>query len=123
MRPGKRKAMDKSRLRGAIVDQLAQQVKARMRAKVEHPFRVIKSQFGHVKVSYRGLAKNTAQLHMLFTLSNLWMARGKLLWEMSASAGRQRDTNEAKSALKLTFTSWKPAPAEIECVNSRCGGR
>ena len=44
---------------GAILDQL-EQAKARIRAKVEHPFRVIKRQFGHVKVRYRGLAKNTA---------------------------------------------------------------
>ena len=47
--------------------------------KAEHPFRVIKRQFGHVKVRYRGLAKNTAQLHTLFALSNLWMARGRLV--------------------------------------------
>ena len=54
-------------------------VKARIRAKVEHPFRVIKRQFGHVKVRYRGPAKNTAQLHTLFALSNLWMARRQLM--------------------------------------------
>ena len=47
-------------------------------AKAEHPFRVIKRQFGHVKVRYRGLAKNTAQLHTLFALANLWMARRRL---------------------------------------------
>jgi hypothetical protein len=40
---------------------------------------VIKRQFGHVKVRYRGLKKNTAQLTTLFALSNLWMARTKLL--------------------------------------------
>jgi IS5 family transposase len=78
MRPGKRKALDKTKL----VDQLTEQVehiKARIRAKVEHPFRVIKRQFGHVKVRYRGLAKNTAQLHMLFALANLWLARRRLM--------------------------------------------
>jgi IS5 family transposase len=78
MRPGKRKVLDKSTPMGAILDQL-EQIKARIRAKVEHPFRVIKRQFGHVKVRYRGLAKNTAQLHTLFALSNLWMVRHKLL--------------------------------------------
>ena len=78
MRPGKRKALDKSTAMGAILDQL-EQVKASIRAKVEHPFRVIKRQFGHVKVRYRGLAKNTAQLHTLFALSNLWMARRHLM--------------------------------------------
>ena len=81
MRPGKRKVLDKSTPMGAIVDQL-EQAKARMRAKVEHPFRVVKCQFGHVKVRYRGLAKNTAQLHTLFALSNLWMVRRRLLQEM-----------------------------------------
>ncbi len=46
--------------------------KARTRAKVEHPFRVIKRQFGYVKVRFRGPMKNTAQLTTLFALSNLW---------------------------------------------------
>lgn len=50
-----------------------------MRAKVEHPFRVVKRQFGYAKVRYRGLAKNTAQVLTLFALSNLWMARRDLL--------------------------------------------
>lgn len=53
--------------------------KASVRAKVEHPFRVIKRQFGYTKVRYRGLAKNTAQVLTLFALSNLWMARRQLL--------------------------------------------
>jgi len=39
----------------------------------------IKRQFGFVKVRYRGLAKNTAQLKTLFALSNLWMVRHKLM--------------------------------------------
>jgi hypothetical protein len=56
-----------------------EKIKASIRAKVEHPFRVIKRQFNHVKVRYRGLAKNTAQLKTLFALSNLWMVRAKLL--------------------------------------------
>ena len=78
MRPGKRKAMDKATPMGAIMEKL-EHVKASIRAKVEHPFRVIKRQFGHVKVRYRGLMKNTAQLHTLFALSNLWMVRKRLL--------------------------------------------
>ena len=52
---------------------------ASLRAKVEHPFRVVKRQFGFTKVRYRGLAKNTARLHALFALSNLWMVRRQLL--------------------------------------------
>ena len=83
MRPGKRRALDKESPMGAVLDQL-EHVKARIRAKVEHPFRVIKRQFGHMKVRYRGLAKNTAQLHTLFALSNLWMARRRLLQGLQA---------------------------------------
>ncbi len=61
MRPGKRKALDKENNEAdALVDQ-AEKLKASIRAKVEHPFRVIKRQFGFVKVRYRGLKKNTAQ--------------------------------------------------------------
>lgn len=50
-----------------------------VRAKVEHPFRVIKRQFGLLKVRFRGLAKNTAHVVTLFALSNLWMARRQLM--------------------------------------------
>jgi IS5 family transposase len=77
MRPGRRRALDRSRESNRLIDEL-ERLKASIRAKVEHPFRVIKRQFGHVKVRYRGLAKNTAQLHTLFALSNLWMVRRQL---------------------------------------------
>ncbi|MBY8965045.1 IS5 family transposase [Algiphilus sp. NNCM1] len=52
---------------------------ASLRAKVEHPFRVVKRQFGCTKVRYRGLAKNTARLFALFALANVFMARRDLL--------------------------------------------
>lgn len=78
MRPGKRRALDKQTALGALLDE-AEKFKASVRAKVEHPFRVIKCQFGFTKVRYKGLAKNTAQLIMLFALSNLWMARRQLM--------------------------------------------
>jgi transposase, IS5 family len=77
MRPGKRKALDKTRKLERLIDEI-ERLKASVRAKVEHPFRVIKRQFGHVKVRYRGLSKNTAQVTTLFALANLWMARKKL---------------------------------------------
>lgn len=77
MRPGKRRQLDKADPIERITEEL-EHIKARIRAKVEHPFRVIKRQFGHVKVRYRGLVKNTAQLHTLFALANLWMVRRRL---------------------------------------------
>jgi len=78
LRPGKRRALDKANAADALIDQV-EKLKAGVRAKVEHPFRVIKRQFGFIKVRYRGLKKNTAQLFTLFALSNLWMARSKLM--------------------------------------------
>ncbi len=50
-----------------------------IRAKVEHPFRVVKRQFGYVKVRYRGLTKNAAQVFTLFALANLYKVRYALL--------------------------------------------
>ena len=78
MRPSERKALDKNHPIQGLVD-FAERIKASIRAKVEHPFRVIKRQFGYTKVRYRGLAKNTAQVTTLFALSNLWMVRRKLM--------------------------------------------
>jgi len=78
MRPGKSRALDKQTKLCALLDK-AEQLKASVWAKVEHPFRVIKCQFAFTKVRYRGLAKNTAQLITLFALSNLWMARRRIL--------------------------------------------
>src|SRR5918997_2870332 len=42
-----------------------------VRAVVEHPFHIVKNRFRHKKLRYRGLHKNTAQLHTLFALANL----------------------------------------------------
>jgi len=56
-----------------------EKIKAQVRARVEHPFHVIKNLFGHRKVRYRGLAKNLAQLQILFALANLVLAKRALL--------------------------------------------
>jgi IS5 family transposase len=61
MRPGKRRALDKSYPLDHLTDQV-EKAKAGIRAKVEHPFQVFKRQFGDVKMRYRGLKKDTAQL-------------------------------------------------------------
>jgi len=71
------KAIEDAKLR-AIMEEL-EHAQASIRAIVEHPFRVVKRQFGHVKARYRGLAKNGAQVTTLFALANLWMARRHLL--------------------------------------------
>jgi IS5 family transposase len=56
-----------------------EKLKARVRALVEHPFHIVKNLFKHRKVRYRGLRKNTAQLHILFALANLVIAKKRLL--------------------------------------------
>ena len=53
--------------------------KAQVRARVEHPFRVVKCVFGYAKTRFKGLAKNTVQIMTLFALANLYAARKHLL--------------------------------------------
>lgn len=74
---GSVKALPEGRKKRVIEKQ--EKRKASIRARVEHPFRVLKCQFGYVKVRFKGLAKNTGQILTLFALSNLWMARKRLL--------------------------------------------
>lgn len=78
MRAGKRRKLNPF-IEPQFLAEQAEKFKASIRAKVEHPFRVLKRQFGMTKVRYRGLAKNTAQIVTLFALSNLWMARRSLM--------------------------------------------
>ena len=53
--------------------------KSSLRSKVEFPFRIIKRLWGHATVRYRGLAKNTARLHLRFALATLYQVRKHLL--------------------------------------------
>jgi IS5 family transposase len=87
MRPGLRRKLNPFIAPEFVAEQI-ERAKASVRAKVEHPFRVLKvehpfrvlkRQFGYTKVRYRGLAKNTAQIVTLFALGNLWMARRRLM--------------------------------------------
>ena len=73
MRPGGRRKLDpESR------EAVEEKAKASVRAKVEHPFLRLKRQFGYIKVRYRGLAKNTERLALLFGLGNLLTAESQL---------------------------------------------
>lgn len=45
-----------------------------IRAKVEHVFGVVKGLFGYRKTRYKGRRKQTAKLHMMFALANLYLA-------------------------------------------------
>jgi IS5 family transposase len=57
---------------------------SQVRAVVEHPFHIVKNRFRHKKLRYRGLKKNTAQLHTLFALANLLIVKRALLAPSSA---------------------------------------
>ncbi|MGQ0641945.1 MAG: IS5 family transposase, partial [Gemmatimonadaceae bacterium] len=52
--------------------------RSRVRARCEHPFRVVKQLWGFRKVRYRGLAKNTARVFAIFALANLYLVRRRL---------------------------------------------
>lgn len=86
MMPSKRKQLDKGTELGALYEKL-EKIKAGVRAKVEHPFQVIKCQWGYRKTRYVGLFKNTVQITVLFALSNLWMARRALLSQALRARG------------------------------------
>jgi hypothetical protein len=58
---------------------LTERGRAQVRARVEHPFHVVKNLFHYGKVRYKGLAKNKAQLYSLFGLANLVIAEKRLL--------------------------------------------
>ena len=58
--------------------QAYEKLKAQVRAKVEHPFHVVKNLFHYEKTRYKGIKKNDCQLNMPFALSNLYMVRGEV---------------------------------------------
>ena len=57
-------------------DRAIESRKASVRAKVEHPFLIVKRDFGFTKTRYRGLAKNRNHLHVLFASAN-WLMRAR----------------------------------------------
>ena len=77
MRPGKRRALPDTP--EGRVDDLIETAKAHIRAKVEHPFRVMKRQFGFQKTRLRGMLKNRCKINVLAALTNLFMTRHQLL--------------------------------------------
>lgn len=79
MMPSKRRALDTANSKLASLKEQVEKIKASVRAKVEHPFHVVKNLFRHRKLRYRGLAKNTAQLHVMFGLANLVIAKRSLM--------------------------------------------
>ena len=56
-------------------EETLEHAKASIRAKVEHPFHVVKNLFMHRKTRYEGMSKNNAQMFSLFGIANLLLAR------------------------------------------------
>ena len=80
MQPGKRRQLDLTRKWARLLEK-AEQLKASIRAKVEHPFHVIKNLFRHKKTRYKGLAKNEAQLFSLFGW-RIWSSPRGRCWSL-----------------------------------------
>jgi IS5 family transposase len=78
MKPGRRRKLNTISKWARLLERI-EQLKASVRAKVEHPFHVVKNLFRHRKTRYKGLAKNTAQLFSLFGLANIVIAKRWLL--------------------------------------------
>lgn len=99
MQPGKRRQLDLTR-KWAQLTERAEQLRASIRAKVEHPFHVIKNLFRHRRVRYKGLAKNEAQLFSLFGLANLQIAkRSLLILQPEVRLERQERPQKGRKAL------------------------
>jgi transposase, IS5 family len=71
------RAIENEALREVTIN--LERLKAKVRARVEHPFHVIKNLFGFKKVLYKGLKKNHAQCQVLFALANVFLVRKRLL--------------------------------------------
>jgi IS5 family transposase len=77
MRSGKRRVLPETP-DGRLLD-LIETAKAHIRSKGEHPFRVIKQQFGFRKTWLREMAKNRCKVYVIVALTNLFLAR-RILW-------------------------------------------
>ena len=110
------KAMAEGRVKE--LTQMLEKAKAQVRARVEHPFHIIKNLFKHRKTRYRGLAKNTAQLHSLFALANLFIARRRLLGRRVCL--RRRPTGRILPKTQFVkHRSFNSSPADLNRVSPK----
>jgi hypothetical protein len=91
-----------------------------VRAWVEHTFHIVKNRFRHKKLRYRGLAKNTAQLHTLFALANLVIVKKTLLAQPRA---RSRPESVLLPEPTQENPSTKPISANRDPTNRRAAVR
>jgi IS5 family transposase len=97
----KAKAMTEGALKDATV--ALERLKAQLRARFNHPFRVLKCQFGFTKVRYRGLAKSTAQLQTMFALFNLSVARRRVATQARVRLRNGEAPGSAEKNVRKSF--------------------
>jgi hypothetical protein len=111
------------RHRGVIdeVERAKNRTKSRVRAKVGHPFRVIKRVFGFVKVRYRGLAKNTQRLWVAGGLSNLsWFGIGCCAPDAQRTLRRQQPLHyPILVRLSVSSHCLLSAPSKVPILSER----
>ena len=102
MRPGKLKELKKHPRKNKAVIAF-ERLKFSVRVKLEHPFRLIKHQFGFVKARYKGLRKNDNQLAMLFTRANLFRVEQMIRGGVAASKMRGKPRKSGGWSKKADF--------------------
>ena len=113
--PGKRKVLP-DRKTGWLRQQL-EKLKIRIQGKVDHPFYVVKNIFGYKKAHYHGLTKNTAQLHTLFGLADLMIAkRGCSSFRPKVPPGMARITETANFVTMQTSNRIRAAFKSVRFV-------
>jgi hypothetical protein len=112
-----------------FVDELQKaknRVKARVRAKVEHAFRILKRIFGFEKVRYRGIKKNHERLCACFALVNLYLHRKRLAIAQAQCVWNQRalripERRQEKSPENLQLCSARnPSPVSFDAKSTGC---
>ena len=94
-------------------DKRKNRIKSKVRAKVEHVFRVLKCQFGFTKVRYRGLDKNANHLLTAFALVNTVLAKRRLLRPARLHAGFARSGRSPDDQKAEHHRSWKCSTLEL----------
>ena len=114
---GARYRVNQSGKRGAKWDRI-NAARSRVRARVAHPFHVVKRLWHFTKVRYRGPAKNTARAFTEFALANLYQLRNRLAHQ-GTSCRRER---RGSGAMPGSPRSWRRATGQLPCSRHRRAG-
>ena len=116
VRPGKRRLLDPAKPTDALTEQ-HKRMKAGIRVRIEHPFRVPKRQFRFVKVRHRGVLKSTAQLQTMFALVNLWIGATQTAGSLGMSAPVVRQMGQAGAQYNTAGTRTEKNKLRPHCIS------